>query len=100
MVQLYPWRWSIAQFFRWLTSSVHVPRLLGYRRPAVALTLWLALAVHLLCVLATRALGYRRRSPILLQQCLLALLTPAPEDLPALPPCPVQLALPGCALPP
>lgn len=66
VVQLYLWRWQIELFLRWLKSHVHLPRLLGYSRNAVALTVWLAVVVHLLTVLAASALGWTRRSPTLL----------------------------------
>jgi hypothetical protein len=66
VVQLYLWRWQIELFLRWLKSHVHLPRLLGYSRNAVALTVWLAVVVHLLTVLAAWALGWTRRSPALL----------------------------------
>lgn len=95
VVQLYLWRWQIEQFFRWLKGYVHLPRLLGYSRPAVELTVWLAVIVHLLSVLAAHARGLSRRSPALLRQCLVAALLLGPEDLAAAgPPLPVQLALP------
>jgi hypothetical protein len=63
VVQLYLWRWQIELFFRWLKSHVQLPRLLGYTRAAVELTVYLALVVHLLTVLAAHALGRTRRSP-------------------------------------
>ena len=66
VVQLYLWRWQIELFLRWLKSHVHLPRLLGYSPNAVALTVWLAVVVHLLTVLAASALGWARRSPTLL----------------------------------
>jgi Transposase DDE domain len=68
VVQLYLWRWQIELFLRWLKSHVHLPRLLGYSPNAVALTVWLAVVVHLLTVLAALALGLARRSPTLLNQ--------------------------------
>jgi DDE family transposase len=68
VVHLYLWRWQIELFFRWLKSHLHLPHLLGYSRSAVELSVWLALIVHLLCVLAAHALGRRRRSPTLLRQ--------------------------------
>ena len=66
VVLCYLWRWQIELFFRWLTRVLHVVRLLGYSRNAVELSIWLALVVHLLLVLAAQAVGLRRRSPALL----------------------------------
>jgi hypothetical protein len=73
VIQLYLWRWQIELFFRWLESHVHLPRLLGYSRNAVELTVWLAVVVHLLTVLAAQALGRARRSPELLRRLVWAL---------------------------
>lgn len=101
VVQLYLWRWQIEQFFRWLKSYVHLPRLLGYARPAVELTVWLAVIVHLLTRLAAHARGLGRRSPALLRQCLVAaLLLDAADVAAAAPPTAVQLALPVPPAPP
>lgn len=101
VVQLYLWRWQIEQFFRWLKGSVHLPHLLGYSRPAVELTVWLALIVHLLSVLAAHACGLRHRAPTLLRQCLVAVLLFDPhEDSPQEPPPALQLALPFSREPP
>lgn len=100
IVQLYLWRWQIELFFRWLKSHLHLPHLLGYSPQAVALSLWLALVVHLLSVLAAHTLGQRRRSPTLLRQCALAVFLLHPDDLTLLPPPPVQLPLPLQAHPP
>ncbi len=100
VVHLYLWRWQIEQFFRWLKSDVHLPRLLGYSRPAIELTVWLAVIVPLLSLLAAHARGLRRRSPALLRQCLVAALLLGPEDCVAAPPAAVQLALPFPAAPP
>jgi len=80
VVQLYLWRWQIELFFRWLKSHVHLPRLLGYSRNAVELTVNLAIVVHLLLVLAAHDLGYPRRSPALLCRILLALAQLTPGD--------------------
>lgn len=66
VVQGYLWRWQIELFFRWLKRQVGLPRWLGYSRNAVELTVWLAIAVHLLLVLLAWARGQRRRSPALL----------------------------------
>ncbi len=73
VVQLYLWRWQIELFFRWLKSHVHLLRLLGYSRNAVELTVALSIVVHLLTVLAARALGRMRRSPALLRRMASAL---------------------------
>ena len=73
VIQSYLWRWQIELFLRWLKSHVHLPRLLGYARNAVELTVWLAIIVHLLSILATHALGLARRSPALLRQLIWAL---------------------------
>ena len=67
VVQAYLWRWQIELFFRWLKSHLHLPHLLGHSRQAVVLSVWLALVVHLLTVLAARRLGRARRSPALLR---------------------------------
>ena len=74
VVQLYLWRWEIELFFRWRKRIIGLPRGLGYRPNAVALTVWLAIAVHLLTILATRTLGLVRRSPTLLTRLRAALL--------------------------
>jgi len=101
VVQLYLWRWQIEQFFRWLKTYVHLPRLLGYARPAVELTVWLAVIVHLLTRLAAHARSLGRRSPALLRQCLVAaLLLDAADLAAAAPPPAVQLALPLLPAPP
>ena len=52
VVHLYLWRWQIELFLRWLKSHVHLPRLLVYSPNAVEMTVWLAVVVHLLTVLA------------------------------------------------
>jgi len=94
VIQLYLWRWGIELFLRWLKSHVHLPRLLGYSRNAVELTVWLAIMTHLLSVLAAFALGRSRRSPALLRQLAWALphLGEDWDEPPA--PAAVQLALP------
>jgi hypothetical protein len=99
VVQLYLWRWQIELFFRWLKRHVRLPRLLGYSRNAVEMTLWLALIVHLLTLLAARALGWARRTPTLLVQLAWAL---GQVEAAAPPPAPParQLPLPGVALTP
>ena len=75
VVQLYLWRWQIELFFRWLKKYVHLTRWLGYSPNAVELTVWLALVVHLLAMLATHALGRSRRSPALLGSLAATLMT-------------------------
>lgn len=94
VVLLYLWRWQIELFLRWLKSHVRLPRLLGASAQAVELTLWLAIVVHLLCLLAAHALALGPRSPTLLKRLawLLAHLTPL--DLAAAAPRARQLALP------
>lgn len=93
VAQLYLWRWPIELFFRWLKSHIHLPRLLGYSANAVELTVWLALVVHLLTLLAARALGRSRRSAALLRQLGRALAQIAAEP-PRLAPPAIQLAFP------
>jgi hypothetical protein len=65
VVQFYLWRWEIELFFRWLKQHLRLPRWLGHSRNAVELTVWLAIVIHLLTLLAARALGWARRSPTL-----------------------------------
>lgn len=96
VVQAYLWRWSIELFFRWFKHVLQGQRLLGYSPQACELTVWLAMVVHLLCLLAAHALAAPRRSPALLAQLmlLLALITPAELAQPTHPP-PTQRCLPG-----
>jgi Transposase DDE domain len=94
VVQIYLWRWQIELFFRWMKRFVHLPRVLGHSRNAVELTVWLAIIVHLLLVLAAHALGLPRRSPTLLRHLLFALVLLSPADAHKLPPAWQQLALP------
>lgn len=98
VVQLYLWRWQIELFFRWLKSHVHLPRLLGYSPNAVELTVWLAIIVHLLTILAMRSLDIRRRVPGLLRQLGRLLSQLAPTNLQE--PIPRQLAFPNWNLEP
>lgn len=100
VVQCYLWRWQIELFFRWLKRVIGGHRLLGYSPQACELTVWLALIVHLLCLLAADALGAPRRSPALLAQLtlLLALITPAEIAAASRPP-PRQLPLLGLDAP-
>lgn len=93
VVQLYLWRWQIELFFRWLKSHIHLLRLLGYSRNAVELTVALSIVVHLLTVLAARALGRRRRSPALLRRLASAFAKISIADIQDASP-PHQLALP------
>jgi hypothetical protein len=95
VVQVYLWRWQIELFFRWLKHQLHLPRLLGYSENAVELSVWLAILVHLLALLAVRALGLPRRSPLLLARLTGALihLDLAPDADPS--PTHAQLPLPG-----
>jgi hypothetical protein len=93
VVQAYLWRWQIELFFRWLKHHLHLPRLLGYSQDAVESSVWLAVLVHLLTLLAAHALGLARRSPALLARLASALLhldldTPTPATA-------TQLPLPG-----
>jgi hypothetical protein len=99
VVQLYLWRWQIELFVRWRKRHVRLPRLLGYSRNAVEMTLWLALIVHRLTLLAAHALGWARRAPTLLVQLAWAL---GQVEAAAPPPAPPahQLPLPGVALTP
>jgi hypothetical protein len=94
VIQFYLWRWQIELFLRWLKSHVHLPRLLGYSPNAVELTVWLAIVVHLLTVLAAWALGWPRRSPTLLSQLPWALAQLTEHDDEELTPPVTQLALP------
>ena len=99
VVQIYLWRWQIELFFRWLKHHLHLPRLLGASEYAVEWSVWLTILVHLLTLLAARALGLARRSPILLARLAAALLhldcdRDAPTSSSA-----SQLPLPGFDLP-
>jgi hypothetical protein len=99
VVQVYLWRWQIELFLRWLKHHLHLPHLLGYSENAVELSVWLAILVHLLTLLAARALGLARRSPLLLVRLAAAFLhLDLARDLDRPPPA-HQLPLPGCDLP-
>ncbi len=99
VVQLYLWRWQIELFFRWLKSHIHLLRLLGYSRNAVELTVALSIVVHLLTVLAARALGRKRRSPTLLRRLASVLAKISVVDIQEAS-LPYQLALPwDCIVP-
>ncbi len=97
VIQCYLWRWQIELFFRWLKHVIHAQRLLGYSRPAIEGTVWLALVVHLLCLLAAQALGSQRRSPAVLAQLPFLLARCSFEDL-DYPPPPAYRQLPLPAL--
>jgi hypothetical protein len=100
VVQVYLWRWQIELFLRWLKGHLHLPQLLGYSENAVELSVWLTILVHLLTLLAARALGLSRRSPLLLARLAAAFqhldLSLDAADLPSH----AQLPLPGFDLPP
>lgn len=81
VIQAYLWRWQIELFFRWLKSQVRMPQSLGYSRNALELTVYLAIVVHLLSVLAAQSLGMLRRSSALLNQLRLAAITLTSQDL-------------------
>ncbi len=100
VVQFYLWRWQIELFFRWLKSHLHLPRVLGYSRNAVELTVWLAIVVHLLTLLAMRSMGLARRVPGLLRKLGRLLSQLVPGDLQDQAPSPQQLAFPGWNLAP
>ncbi|HZO32450.1 MAG TPA: transposase [Chloroflexota bacterium] len=99
VVQVYLWPWQIEPFLRWLKGQLHLTRLLGSSENAVELSVGLAILVHLLTLLAARALGLARRSPLLLARLAVALLhldldrDTAPAPL-------AQLPLPGFLLHP
>jgi hypothetical protein len=96
VVQIYLWRWEIELFFRWLKHIIGLPRWLGYSPNAVAMTVWLAIAIHLLTILAARALGLARRSPLLLTRLRAALTAFIDADADPVARCsPAQLVLPG-----
>lgn len=100
VIQLYLWRWQIELFLRWLKSHVHIGRLLGFSPNAVELTVWLALAVHLMALMATHALGLNRRSPGLLWQLTLALIQLSFDSSSVYESTALQPPLPGCELVP
>ena len=99
VVQVYLWRWQIELFFRWLKSQLHLPKLLGYSRNAVELTVYLAIIVHILALLASDALGFRRRSPILLSKIASVLTKLGLASEGSCPSPPSQLPLPGIGPP-
>ena len=87
-------RWQIELFLRWLKSHVRLPRLLGTSPAAVELTLWLAIVVHLLTLLAAHARGHGRRSPSLLRRLAWTLTRLTVADLVEAAPVAYQLPLP------
>lgn len=95
VVQVYLWRWQIELFLRWLKGQLHLTRLLGYSENAVETSVWLTVLVHLLTLLAARALGTTRRSPLLLARLAAALLHLDPTRDLNLPTHASQLPLPG-----
>jgi hypothetical protein len=95
VVQAYLWRWQIELFFRWLKHHLHLPHLLGHSENAVELSVWLAILVHLLALLAARALGLPRRSPLILARLTGALIHLDPTHDPDPPPTPAHPSLPG-----
>jgi hypothetical protein len=99
VVQAYLWRWQIELFLRWLKGHLHLPRLLGYSENAVELSVWLTILVHLLTLLAARALGLSRRSPLLLARLAAAFQHLDPLLDAGSPPPLTQLSLPGFNLP-
>lgn len=67
VVEFYLYRWQIELFFRWLKRVIKLVRPLGTAsREVITLSVWLAVLIHLLTVLAAHALQLTRRSPILL----------------------------------
>jgi hypothetical protein len=100
VVQVYLWRWQIELFLRWLKGQLHLTRLLGYSENAVEASVWLTVLVHLLILLAARALGLARRSPLLLARLAAALVHLDPTRDADLPPTAHQPQLPGLDLAP
>lgn len=100
VVQVYLWRWQIELFLRWLKGHLHLPQLLGYSENAVELSVWLTILVHLLTLLAARALGLTRRSPLLLARLAAAFQQLDPALDADAGPTPAQLPLPGFDFPP
>ena len=95
VVQVYLWRWQIELFLRWLKGQLHLTRLLGYSENAVETSVWLTVLVHLLLLLAARALGLPRRSPLLRARLAAALQHLDPTRDGHGPPTLAQLPLPG-----
>jgi hypothetical protein len=99
VIQVYLWRWQIELFLRWLKGHLRLPRLLGYSQNAVELSVWLTILVHLLTLLAARALGLAKRSPLLLARLAAALQHLDPANDADGPPTHAQPPLPGFDLP-
>lgn len=100
VVQVYLWRWQIELFLRWLKGQLHLSRFLGYSENAVELSIGLAILVHLLTLLAARAFGFTRRSPLLLARLAAAFHHLDLTELAPPGPTTSQLPLPGFDLPP
>ena len=82
IAQAYVDRWRIELFFRWLKSHIQITRWLGYSENAVHLTIYRAILVHLLCLLAVAEIGWERRWPGLIRKLghLLEQIEPPPLD--------------------
>ncbi len=98
VVYAYLARWQIELFFRWLKSHVHIKHLIGYSENAVQFTIYLAIIIHLFCVLAADYLGRARRWPALVRRLGMLMLTLDQQSL-ALPEA-YQLGFPDWGLPP
>jgi hypothetical protein len=93
VIHRYLLRWQIELFFRWLKRVIKLVRPLGTKgREVVTLSVWLAVVIHLLTVLAAHALGLPRRTPTLLHLLRVLLFSTQLALLPHHPP-PVQLTL-------
>jgi hypothetical protein len=93
VIWYYLLRWQIELFFRWLKRVIKLVRPLGTKgRQVVTLSVWLAVIIHLLTVLAAHALGLPRRTPTLLYLLRALLFSARPAFLDHHPP-PVQLSL-------
>jgi hypothetical protein len=95
VVQTYLWRWQIELFFRWLKSHLHLCQVLGNSYNAVLLTIWLTCLVHLLCLLATAALGRQRYAPRVLALLAAVFRSLTVQELRPPPGLDAQLPLPG-----
>lgn len=62
VIACYLFRWQIELFFRWIKRQLGLLRPLGTSRNAVLFSIWLAMLVHLLHVLAAALLGRARPS--------------------------------------
>lgn len=97
VIQAYLWRWQIELFFRWLKSQIGMVQLLGYSRNAMELTVYLAIVLHLLTVLAARSAGMVRRSSALLNRLGTIIISLSPRELSQPKPSAYQPALPFIA---